>query len=75
MDLILKFILSFLAAIAASMIIGFLSVSILTLIVDIFKINFNTNKDNYWVFSYSFVAMIISWIITFGLMMSITHKD
>jgi len=31
----------------------------------------NPGRDNYWVFNVSFISLVISWIISFGYLMSI----
>ncbi len=48
---------------AISIFIGAFSLFILKYIVDIFQLNYN--KDAYWVFTVSFYACIVAWILSF----------
>jgi len=61
--MILKLLAGFIIASAVSIFVGALSLFVLKYVVDIFQLNYN--KDAYWVFSVSFYAMVVSWILSF----------
>ena len=61
--MIFKLLAGFVIASAISVFIGALSLFFLKYVVDIFQLNYN--KDAYWVFTASFHAMIVSWILSF----------
>lgn len=64
----IKFLASSVAATACSIVIAMCVLFILGLIVNLFKLNYG--RDAYWVFSASFIAMIIVWVVCFGFFMS-----
>jgi hypothetical protein len=68
MNILFKLISAFFFATSLSIPIGLFVVIIFGFIVNIFKLNYE--RDAYWVFSASFIAMILGWIICFGLFMS-----
>jgi len=69
--MILKLLAGFIIASAVSIFVGALSLFVLKYVVDIFQLNYN--KDAYWVFSVSFYAMVVSWILS--LLFSLTLID
>lgn len=65
MNTVLKLVIGFTTATTLSILSGALSLLVLKFIVDFYQMN--QNKDAYWVFSYSFYAMIFVWIVSFVL--------
>jgi hypothetical protein len=63
MNVLFKFIFSLLTATFFSILLSVATCVILLFIVDLFKLNYG--RDAYWVFSTSFIVLIISWIIFF----------
>ena len=68
MSVLFKLLSALSVATVLSILIGIVCLSILGLIVNFFKLNYG--RDAYWVFSASFIAMIIGWVVCFGLFMS-----
>jgi hypothetical protein len=68
MNLLSKFIFAILFATSLAVLVGLLSVIVLSFIVNLFKLN--NGRDAYWSLSVSFFIVIISWIFFFGLYMS-----
>ena len=66
----------FLAAALAtptSMIISFLYFMGCSTLVNYFKYNYG--NENYWIFSHTFVILVISWIISFGLYIIFLERE
>lgn len=70
---ILEFIGRFLLSIALASIVSIAcSMGITALLLNIVHIfDLNPGRDNYWVFNVLVIALIISWIISFGCFMSV----
>jgi hypothetical protein len=68
MNVLFKLIVASFFATTLSILIGLFSVVLLGFIVNLLKLNYG--RDAYWVFSFSFIAMIIGWIFCFGFFMS-----
>ena len=72
MNILLKLFGGMIIASAISVFVGALSLFILKYIVDVNQLNHG--KDAYWVFSYAFYAMIISWVLSFGFSLILLDK-
>jgi hypothetical protein len=69
----LDFIGRFLLSIALSCVVSIIcSMGIVALLLNIVHtFDLNPGRDNYWIFNVLVIALIISWIISFGCFMSI----
>jgi hypothetical protein len=69
LDFIGRFLLSMALACVISIACSIGITALLLNIVHAFDLN--PGRDNYWVFNVSFISLVISWIISFGYLMSI----
>jgi hypothetical protein len=65
-----KFIASFFVATFMSIMVAFLNIAISMVVCDFYRSITGYTGDMYWVLGYSFVVWIISWIVSFGYLMS-----
>lgn len=65
-----KLIASLVVATVMSVVIGVVNLMICAILLDIYRHQFNFMGEAYWILTYSGVVFVISWIISFGYLMS-----
>jgi hypothetical protein len=72
LDLISKLLVSFFLATLVSIVCCFFVFLILLAVVNFFRLNYG--RDAYWVFSWCFFTLILSWFFSFGYFMSLKKE-
>lgn len=67
MDFLSNFVRSFVLSTAIGFTLFFAVIFLLRFLVRLFELN--QEKDAYWVFSYAFVAFLISWTLSFAVLL------